>query len=162
MDVGSTGWQVASHRKEGEPEAAPHTFFKNLPRTARHCTHPRLSYWQEMMLSKDSVTLFKLKQGPLCFKNDLSFKIPQDRKSYRKDRLEVKWAQPRSVCKYMRGLYMCLQKFTPLGMCGYPSWAMLISLASKCPNERGKHNRVRSFPFYKLLRKSTVLPGTNS
>ena len=62
----------------------------------------------------------------------------------------------------MRGLYMCLQKFTPLGMCSYPSWAMLISLASKCPNERGKHNRVRSFPFYKLLRKSTVLPGTNS
>lgn len=162
MDVGSTGWRVSSHRKEGEPGAAPHTFFKNLPCTASHSTHPRLSYWQEMLLSKDAVTLFQLKHGPLCFKNDFSFKIPQDRVSYRKDRLEVKWGSTKKKCMQMHVcFYMCLQKFIPLGTCGYPSWAMLTSLASKCQNERGKHNRVRSFPLYKLLRKSTVLPGTN-
>ena len=96
--MGSTGWQVSSHTKEGEPGAAPHTFFKNLPCTARHSTHPRLSYWQEMLLSKDAVTLFQLKHGPLCFKSDFSFKIPQDRESYRKDRLEVKWGSTKKKC----------------------------------------------------------------
>ena len=46
-----------------------------------------------------------------------------------------------------------LQKFIPLGMCSYTSWATLISLASKCPNERGKRNGVRSSAVWVAVEK---------
>lgn len=70
-----------------------------------------------MLLSKDAVTLFKLKHGPLCFKNDLSFKIPQDRISYRKDRLEVKRGSTKKeeVCANTCVLVHVFAKIYPTG-----------------------------------------------